>query len=103
MKVEIPFVDKSIDKNDKKPVTNLSTNMGRQKRQKRQKNRVKFIAKFLILCHRAPVACSVDHMDHKPKSKYCWLSVQTSDITVETFVSFNGIHNSPIYDECQTQ
>ena len=24
--LEIPFVDKSIDKNDKKPVTNLSTN-----------------------------------------------------------------------------
>ena len=30
LELEIPFVDKSIDKNDKKPVTNLSTNLGRQ-------------------------------------------------------------------------
>ena len=58
-RLEIPFVDKSIDKNDKKPVTNLSTKMGRQKR---QKNRVEFIAKFFILCYRTLVARSVDHM-----------------------------------------
>ena len=59
MGLEIPFVDKSIDKNDKKPVTNLSINMGRQRRQKRQKNRVEFIAKFFILCYRTHVARSV--------------------------------------------
>ena len=69
--LEIPFVDKSIDKNDKKPVTNSSTKMGRQKQQKGQKNRVEFIAKFFILCCRALVDRSVDHMDHKPKRKYC--------------------------------
>ena len=41
--VEISFVDKSFDKNDKSPATNLSTNRERQKRQKRQKYRVQFI------------------------------------------------------------
>ena len=38
--IEIPFVDKSIDKNDKSPPTNLST---KRERQKRQKYRVQFI------------------------------------------------------------
>ena len=32
--LEISFVDKSIDKNDKSPATHLSTNRERQKRQK---------------------------------------------------------------------
>ena len=37
--LEIPFVDKSIDKNDKSPPTNLE----RQNRQKQQKYRAQFI------------------------------------------------------------